>query len=75
MQKKLVKYGNSHAVVIDKPILNMLHIDENTPLSINTDGDVLIIAPQRSKKRQKQIDDMARKIASKYSSTFKKLAE
>ncbi len=45
MIKKLTKHGNSLALVIDKPVLDLLNIDAETPLEITTDGQVLVIAP------------------------------
>ncbi len=38
MIKKLVKHGNSYALIIDKPILDLLKITPDTPLEITTDG-------------------------------------
>jgi hypothetical protein len=38
MIKKQTKYGNSMALVIDRPILELLRIDVETPLDISTDG-------------------------------------
>ncbi len=43
MLKKLTKHGNSLALVIDRPILDLLKIDTETPLDISTDGN----APHR----------------------------
>lgn len=48
MVKKLTRHGNSLALVIDKPILNLLKIDASTPLEIRTDGKSLIVTPQRA---------------------------
>lgn len=45
MQKKLTRHGNSLALVIDKPILELLGITPDTLLDISTDGNVLTIAP------------------------------
>ena len=39
MTKTLIKHGNSLALVIDKPILEMLQISADTPLELRTDGD------------------------------------
>jgi len=41
----LTTHGNSAALIIDKPILELLNIDLNTPLEIKTDGRSLIITP------------------------------
>jgi len=47
--KKLTKYGNCFALVIDRPILNLLGIEVDTPLEITTpDGKKLQITPVRS---------------------------
>jgi hypothetical protein len=43
LTKKLTRHGNSLALVIDKPILELLGIDENTLLQISTDGKKLEI--------------------------------
>ena len=44
MVKSLVKHGNSWALVIDKPILELLKIDPTTPLDISTpDGVTLVV--------------------------------
>ena len=52
MVKTLTKHGNSLALVIDKPILDLLKIEADTPLSISTDGRCLIIAPADPKRRK-----------------------
>jgi len=52
MVKKLTKHGNSLALVIDKPILELLKITANTPLEITTDGRALIISPCRKEDRR-----------------------
>lgn len=47
--KKLTKYGNCFALVIDRPILNLLGIEVDTPLEITTpDGKRLEIKPVKS---------------------------
>ena len=52
MAKKLTRHGNSMALVLDKPVLELLHIDANTPLEIVTDGTALVITPVRNAKRE-----------------------
>lgn len=74
MIKKLAKHGNSLALVIDKGVLELLEIDEKTPLDISTDGKVLIIAPVRDEKRRKQFEEALEKANRKYGRALKKLA-
>ncbi len=38
MLKKLTRHGNSLALVIDKGVLDLLKIDDETLLDISTDG-------------------------------------
>lgn len=45
MLKKLVKYGNSNALVLDKALLEILNITEGSTVKIKTDGTSLIITP------------------------------
>ncbi|HLB40675.1 MAG TPA: AbrB/MazE/SpoVT family DNA-binding domain-containing protein [Candidatus Babeliales bacterium] len=45
MLKKLVKYGNSNALVLDKPILELLKIEEGAVVRLETDGKALMITP------------------------------
>ena len=77
MSKKLTKHGNSLALVLDKPILKMLDISEQTQLELSIEGDALVIRPATKKKtRSKQeIKKIAQKIMDEYADVFKKLAE
>jgi antitoxin component of MazEF toxin-antitoxin module len=46
MLKKLVRYGNSNALVLDKAILELLNISEGSVVKISTDGRSIILTPQ-----------------------------
>lgn len=75
MIKRLTKHGNSFALVIDKPVLELLRITPDTPIEISTDGKQLVLSPIRDAKRQakfrKALDDTNRK----FGRALKKLAE
>lgn len=75
MTKKLTKHGNSLALIIDRAILQLLHIDSSTPLNISTDGEALIIMPEREKKHNERFKSALNKVNKKYGSVLKKLAE
>jgi antitoxin component of MazEF toxin-antitoxin module len=49
MQKKLVKHGNSYALVIERPILELLDIKHDMTLDISTDGIKIIIQSEMEK--------------------------
>ncbi|MBU4486895.1 MAG: AbrB/MazE/SpoVT family DNA-binding domain-containing protein [Candidatus Delongbacteria bacterium] len=75
MIKKLVKHGNSSALIIDKPIIEMLHIDENTNLELSTDGVNIIISPVSGTDRTNMLRNSLGRINDKHSKTLKKLAK
>lgn len=75
MIKKLSKHGNSLALVIDRPILDLLNIDEETPLEISTDGGSLVISPVRDAKRRKQFERALAESNKRYGNALKHLAE
>lgn len=75
MTKRLIQHGNSLALVIDKPILEMLDISSETPLELTTNGDRLMITPVRDKARQKKLHASLTKINRNYGDDLKRLAE
>lgn len=75
MVKKLTKHGNSLALVIDRPILDLLKIDTDTALDISTDGHRLIVAPAEPSERRQKFEAAQRTAHKRYGRAFKKLAE
>jgi antitoxin component of MazEF toxin-antitoxin module len=66
MIKRLTKHGNSLALVIDRPVLELLKIDHETPLEISTDGQVLIVSPVHDKRRRKEFEESVKGEGRKY---------
>lgn len=58
MIKRLIRSGNSLALVIDRPLLEALEIDSDTELELSTDGDVLVVTPLRDPKRKRRVADL-----------------
>ncbi|MBX3426191.1 MAG: hypothetical protein KF688_10965 [Pirellulales bacterium] len=75
MTKTLIKHGNSLALVIDKPILELLQISADTPLELSTNGDLIVITPVRNAKRQQQLRASLKKINGKFGDDLRRLAE
>ena len=74
MIKELTRHGNSMALVIDKGVLDLLNIDDKTPLDISTDGKMLLIAPVRDEKRKRLFQAALEKTNKKYGHALKGLA-
>lgn len=75
MVKHLTPHGNSAALVIDKPVLELLHITMKTPLELVTDGRNLIISPVRDEKRAVKFRAALEAINRRHGKTLKALAE
>ncbi len=75
MIKNLTRHGNSLALIIERPVLDLLRVDSGTPLDISTDGDVLIVAPIRDAKRRKKFEKALEKTNRRYGRALKHLAE
>jgi antitoxin MazE len=75
MIKNLVKHGNSWALVIDRPILDLLKMRPEDPVEISTDGKTMTIAPARSSEKKAKVRAARKKVNSRYSQAFRKLAE
>ena len=75
MVKHLTAHGNSAALVIDKPVLELLRITMKTPLELVTDGRNLIISPVRNGKRTGRFHAALEAVNRRHGKTLKALAE
>ena len=74
MIKKLVRHGNSAALILDKPILDLLNVTMDTPLEISTDGKCIVVSPAESDSDQEVRVSLDR-INAQFAPTLKRLAE
>jgi antitoxin component of MazEF toxin-antitoxin module len=75
MTKTLTRHGNSLALVIDKPILELLNIDADTPLNVRTDGQSLVVSPVVDKREEAAFRSAMKKAHKRYGRMLKRLAE
>ncbi len=75
MIKKLTRHGNSLALVIDKPILDLLKITAKTPLEVRTDGHNLVVVPAGSEDRSKKFRKAMAEVFKEHDATFRELAK
>ncbi len=75
MVKKLTKHGNSYALVIDKPILELLHTTPETPFEIISDGRSLVLTPVRDSEEEKKFENAVAMVHRRFGRAMKKLAE
>jgi antitoxin MazE len=75
MLKTLTKHGNSLALVIEKPILDLLGAEADTPFNVTTDGQALVLTPVKDANRPAAFRAALDKVNRKYGKALKKLAE
>ena len=75
MFKKLTRHGNSLALIIDRPVLELLNIDKETPLEISTYGRSLIVSPVQDEVRSRQFQEKLAEVNRKYGRSLKNLAD
>jgi len=75
MVKTLCKHGNSYAVIIDKPILELLRATPETPFEVVTDGQSLLLSPVRNPKEEKRFRDALGMVHKRFGRAMRKLAE
>ena len=80
MIKKLSRHGNSLAILIDKPILDLLNINEHTHINIKTDGTNIIIEPVKVESSSiisdnPKLQKLYEELVDKYDAVLKKLSK
>ena len=75
MVKKLIQHGNSAAIVIDKPIMEILNITNETTFELSTDGKNLILSPQVENNQEETIIHSLERINKKYGAVLRRLGE
>jgi len=74
MIKKLTKHGNSYAIVIDKPIMDLLNMGPGTLVDVVSDGERLMLCPVRDDKVTEKLDAWLDKRDKRYAKTYQRLA-
>jgi antitoxin MazE len=73
--KHLSRVGNSAALVIDRPILELLDITERTPLKLSVEGRKLIVEPLPDEEIDQRVRKAADKVERRHAKLFKRLAK
>jgi antitoxin component of MazEF toxin-antitoxin module len=75
MVKTLTRHGNSYALVIDKPILELLKFEPGEPLEVSTDGKVLVISRVSDASRRARLARSLAKVNARHGKALRRLAE
>ena len=75
MVKKLTRQGNSAALILNKNLLEMLEIDQDTELKLTVNGRVLTIEPLSDEERAMRFEKIMKKTGQKNAKLFNALAK
>jgi len=75
MVKTLQKHGNSQALVIDKPLMEALGIESDTPLQVTVSGNSLIVTPANVGVGPEEVSRALEKLRPRYGEMLQRLAE
>ena len=75
MTKKLIRHGNSAALVLDKALLDLLNVEMDTPLEVTTDGHNIIISPQSDAKAEATVLQALERINQKHGAVLARLGK
>ena len=78
MEKALIRHGNSLAIVIDKPVLDLLQITADTKIELTMNGVRSCsrqFAPVHDRKRQSRLQAAKQKFSTQFGDDLTKLAE
>ena len=75
MRKYLTKHGNSAAMVIDKPILELMGADLETQFEITMIGNNLLLSPLKDDTVEHAFEEAYDWTSKKYVKALKRLAE
>ncbi len=75
MTKKLIRHGNSAALVLDKALLDLLKVQMDTLLEVTTDGKNIIISPQTDDKAEATLLQSLERINQKHGAALSRLGK
>ncbi|MFN8611740.1 MAG: AbrB/MazE/SpoVT family DNA-binding domain-containing protein [Vulcanimicrobiota bacterium] len=75
MVKRLTRHGNSYALLIEKPVLELLGFQPDMPLEIVTDGKALIIRPLAQASPHGQFFEALDEVNQRHGEALRRLAE
>ena len=73
--KKLTRQGNSAALIIDRTLLDLLDIDQETPLKLTVNGRRLTVEPLAPEEREQRVRAVSKRLIAKNAELYRRLAK
>jgi len=75
MIKKLTRQGNSAALIIDRALMDLLDIDQDTELKLTVNGRQLLVEPLGEKERSARVATISKRLITKNAELYRRLAK
>jgi antitoxin component of MazEF toxin-antitoxin module len=77
LRKKLVRHGNSYALILDKPILDMFGFEGDGEIELRPVGGYILLAPVSGRRGipDAELEETLAWITKHHGETMRKLAE
>ena len=75
MVTRLKQDGDGFSLSIDRPTVEKLQIDAETPLEVTVEGDRLIVSALKDPARRQEFERIVAEMNRRYDGMFKRLAE
>lgn len=75
MIKQLSKVGNSSALILDKTLMELCHLDPQGSVEIEVEHGALVIRAASSAVRDRALAEASSALMDEFADTYKKLAE
>lgn len=72
MRKQLVAIGNSTGIILDRPILELLHIEPGGEVDLRIEGTTLLLTAAKGRRTVKESYE---RVAKRHRASFAKLAK
>ena len=73
LQKKLTKVGNSYALILDKPLMDLAGLSANEPVVVYSTGHGLVVAPVPAPVRS--FEEAKDRVFTRHGEVLKRLAD
>ncbi len=73
--KKLTRQGNSSALIVDRALMDLMDIDNDTPLKVTVEGRKLIVEPLSDQERAAKFKGVMEKTGRRNAELFRRLAK
>ena len=73
LQKKLTKVGNSYALILDKPLMDLAGLSANEPVVVYSTGHGLVVAPASSPVRN--FESAKDRVLARHGEVLKRLSK